>query len=144
VFAARHKTMSVFVAAAGVALLLGGCSSDKTSSSGSGSSPGKASPSPTTAAGPATTVNVTESEFKITLSQPTFKPGTYTFKVVNQGKFPHNLTIEGPGVDKTASPTLQGGQAGELTVTLKAGSYEFWCSVDSHKDKGMDMTVTVA
>ena len=62
----------------------------------------------------------------------------------NKGKFPHNLNVEGPGVDKQASATLQGGESGDLTVTLQAGSYEFWCSVDSHKEKGMDVKVTVS
>jgi uncharacterized cupredoxin-like copper-binding protein len=125
----------------GAVLVIAGC--------GGGSSAGTASPSSATtssAAGGATgtTVTATEKEFSISLSQTTFKPGAYTFKVTNQGKFPHNLTIEGPGVDKTATTTMQGGQSGEVTVTLQAGSYELWCSVDSHKDKGMDMKITVA
>ena len=85
-----------------------------------------------------------EKEFSITLSPSTFSPGTYTFNVENQGSFSHNLTIEGPGVDSQASPTLERGKSGELTVTLQKGSYELWCSVDSHKDQGMDITIDVS
>ena len=108
------------------------------------STPAAAAPaSSTTSAAAGTTVDVTEKEFSIALSQNTFQPGTYTFKVTNQGQFPHNLTIEGPGVDSTATPTLQGGQSGDVTVTFQSGSYELWCSVDSHKDRGMDMMITV-
>jgi uncharacterized cupredoxin-like copper-binding protein len=92
----------------------------------------------------ATVLTATEKEFSITLSQSAFKPGTYTFQVSNRGQFPHNLTLEGPGVDRQASPTLQPGQNGTVTVTLQAGSYEIWCSVDSHKDKGMQLKITVA
>lgn len=101
----KRKAMPVIAAAAGAVLLLGGCSSGKSGSGGYGGSTGKSSPSPsnlaspTGAAGPATTVTATETEteFKAALSQATFKPGTYTFTVVNKGKFPHNLTVAGPG-----------------------------------------------
>ena len=122
------------------ALLLGACSStsDKTTPS--------AATAPTTAAPSAvgTKVDVTEKEFAITLSQAKFAPGAYTFTIKNQGSFPHNLAIEGPGVDKQVSATLGGGQSGSLAVTLKAGSYELWCAVPGHKDKGMDMKITVS
>ncbi len=131
----QSRIVSAFAVAAAAVLLLGGCSSNKKSSSGSGSG---------TKTAAVTTVTATETEFVISMSQTTLKPGAYTFKVSNQGKFPHNLTIEGPGVDKAASPTLKAGESGDLKVTLKAGQYEFWCSVDSHKSKGMDMKITVA
>ncbi len=86
---------------------------------------------------------MTETEFKIDIPTTTWTAGTFTFNVANKAKFPHNLIIEGPGVDKTASPTLQGGAAGSVTVTLQKGTYEIWCGVDGHKDKGMDMKITV-
>ena len=46
-----------------------------------------------------TSVGVVEKEFSITLDKTGFTPGDYTFAIQNQGSFPHNLTIEGPGVD---------------------------------------------
>ena len=147
-------------AAVPIALLLAGCSSSSGGGGGAyggggGSSPSSVAPATSAAAGaPAgsqsssakagTPVTATEQEFSITLSKQTFKPGTYTFTVHNVGHFQHNLTIEGPGIDKTASPTVPGGGTGTLTVTLQKGSYELWCSVDSHKDKGMDLNVTVS
>jgi len=70
-------------------------------------------------------------------------PGTYTFQVSNQGTISHNLTVSGPGVTTKGSSTISPGQSADLTVTLQKGSYEFWCSVDSHKDQGMDLTVKV-
>jgi uncharacterized cupredoxin-like copper-binding protein len=90
-----------------------------------------------------TTVVVAETEYSITLPRTTFSAGTYTFQVSNQGQYSHNLTVEGPGVDKAATATLQPSQSGVVTVTLMAGTFELWCSVDSHKDKGMDVTITV-
>jgi uncharacterized cupredoxin-like copper-binding protein len=99
-----------------------------------------------TAAG-ATKVTVDETEFKITLSQRTFTPGSYEFAVKDAGKFPHNLIINGPGVDNQKIPTgspLGAGQSAAATVALQAGSYELYCGVPGHKEKGMDMTIQVA
>ena len=97
----------------------------------------------TAAAAPGTAMTVTESEFTITVPSKTLSAGTYTFKVTNKGKFAHNLTVDGAGVQDKATPTLAPGSTGDLTVSLQKGSYEFYCSVDSHKDMGMDVTVQV-
>ena len=97
----------------------------------------------TAAAAPGTAMTVTESEFTITLPSKTLSAGTYTFKVTNKGKFAHNLTVDGAGVQDKATPTLAPGSTGDLTVSLQKGSYEFYCSVDGHKEMGMDVTVQV-
>lgn len=131
--------------AAVVVLLLGACGGTSTTST-TGLTPTPSPPGTTASSSTApvgTNVGVSEKEFSIILDTTSFATGTYTFMVENHGAFPHNLTIEGPGVDKMASATLQGGQSGSVTVSLQKGSYELWCSVDSHKDKGMDLTITV-
>jgi uncharacterized cupredoxin-like copper-binding protein len=135
----------------GAALVLA-VSAPAVAACGSGSSPGStASPAPPasspTAAAAATKVTVDETEFKISLSQSTFSPGTYEFAVANSGKFPHNLVINGPGVDKQKIPAgspLTAGQSTATTVTLQAGQYELYCGVPGHKDKGMDLTIQVS
>ena len=126
------------------AVTLAGCSS------GSGNPATTAVPSTsaatsaaTAAAAPGTAMAVTESEFTIALPSKTLPAGTYTFTVTNKGKFAHNLTVDGAGVQDKASPTLAPGSSGDLTVTLQKGSYDFYCSVDSHKQMGMDVTVQV-
>ena len=96
-----------------------------------------------TAAAPGTAMAVAESEFTITLPSKTLTAGTYTFNVTNRGKFAHNLTVDGAGVQDEATPTLAPGSTGDLTVSLQKGSYEFYCSVDGHKEMGMDVTVQV-
>jgi uncharacterized cupredoxin-like copper-binding protein len=145
---ARRTTTGLALAVA-AAICLTACSSGSTAA-GSTAAGSAATPSSTAAASsssPAaatgTPVLVTEKEFSITMPKTSFAAGTYTFKVTNAGTFSHNLTIEGPGVDKQATATLQSGETGQVTVTLQAGSYELWCSVDSHKDKGMDTKITV-
>ncbi len=137
-----HTAAARVAAAAMVALLLGACGGTSTSSTTATTSAAGAA-APSSAAPVGTSVGVIEKEFSITLDKKSFTAGTYTFAVKNQGSFPHNLTIEGPGVDKKKSPTMPGGQSGSVTVALQKGSYELWCSVDSHKDKGMDMKITV-
>jgi uncharacterized cupredoxin-like copper-binding protein len=105
---------------------------------------GSTTSTPSTAPASGSSVAVTESEFSITLPSNTMKVGSYTFTVTNKGQFAHNLTIDGPGVKDKATPTLSPGSSGDVTVNLQKGTYEFYCSVDSHKDKGMDDKVQVS
>ncbi|HKN44065.1 MAG TPA: plastocyanin/azurin family copper-binding protein [Propionibacteriaceae bacterium] len=105
---------------------------------------GSTSSAPSTATTSGSSVAVTESEYSITLPSNTMKVGSYTFKVTNKGQFAHNLTVDGPGVKDKATPTLSPGSSGDVTVNLRQGTYEFYCSIDSHKDKGMDDKVQVS
>ena len=130
-----HTAGARLVTGAVVALLLGACGGTSTNSTPAATSP--------SVAAVGTRVGVTEKEFSITLSQASFSPASYTFTIQNKGSFSHNLTIQGPGVDTKTSPTLSPGQSGMLTVALQKGSYELWCSVPGHKDKGMDLTIKV-
>ncbi len=130
----------------GVALTLaacGGTSANNTAPAAPASATSATSASPSSSAPVGTSVGVVEKEFSITLAQPTFTAGPYTFMIQNQGAFPHNLIIDGPGVDKEKSPTLPAGKDGSLSVNLQKGTYELWCGVDSHKEKGMDLKITV-
>jgi plastocyanin len=96
----------------------------------------------TAAAAAGTPVAVSEKEFSIDLAPTSLAAGTYTFNVANAGQFKHNLVIEGNGVDAT-SDTFTGGQSGALTVKLAPGTYDVYCSIPTHKAKGMDLTITV-
>jgi uncharacterized cupredoxin-like copper-binding protein len=86
----------------------------------------------------------TETEFKIALSQTSLQPGSYTFQARNAGKFPHALTVDGPGVQDQSTPKLSPGQAGSVTVALQPGTYTVYCPVDGHRAKGMLTHLTVA
>lgn len=90
-----------------------------------------------------TAVQVTEKDFSISLDRTTFTPGTYTFEVTNDGPSSHNLTVKGPGVNNTATSTLDSGSKGNVTVTFQKGAYELYCSIPGHKERGMDLTVQV-
>jgi uncharacterized cupredoxin-like copper-binding protein len=80
----------------------------------------------------------------IALSTSTFTAGTYTFIVKNAGSVTHALTIDGPGVEDETSGDVAPGESGKVTVTLKPGSYDFYCPVGDHKSEGMDTHVTVS
>jgi plastocyanin len=90
------------------------------------------------------TIDVTLKDFSIAVaSSGSLAPGTYTFHVTNNGPSSHNLTINGPGVSDKATPTFAAGGSQDLTVTLKNGSYDLFCSVPGHKQLGMDTHLTV-
>ena len=86
---------------------------------------------------------VTLKSYSITLANMSLKAGSYTFAVKNAATIPHNLTIAGPGVDNQTTGNIQGGSSGTLTVTLKNGKYDFFCSLPGHKQLGMNVEVTV-
>lgn len=150
------RTVRVAAWVGATAFVLAGCGSNPGGNAATGS-PSATSPPASTSASPAPTagsstsaetsaprsVTATETEFAIRLSKNSLSPGTYTFMVENQGSVSHNLVIEGPGLTATSSPTLEGGQSGEVTVTLQKGSYELWCSVDGHRALGMSLTISV-
>jgi uncharacterized cupredoxin-like copper-binding protein len=94
----------------------------------------------TTATGQGTTVQVTESEFKIVLASTQLKAGQLTFDVKNDGKIPHDVAIAGTS-DRTK--LIPPGSSATLTVTLKPGNYELYCTVAGHKAAGMDTKITV-
>jgi plastocyanin len=70
-------------------------------------------------------------------------PGTYTFKVTNNGQTQHALEIEGNGVEEETD-TLSPGDSGEVTVELAAGEYELYCPIDGHRAQGMEGSLVVA
>jgi uncharacterized cupredoxin-like copper-binding protein len=104
---------------------------------------GKESEGEAAAKGGEQTVKVSEVEWKIKLPETTLKAGGYTFDVSNDGTVAHNLNITGPGgTEKT--PNIPPGESASLTVDLKPGSYDFFCSVPGHKQLGMDQQVKVS
>ncbi|HKV67837.1 MAG TPA: cupredoxin domain-containing protein [Gaiellales bacterium] len=140
------RSLRLAAAAAALTLALAACGSASSSSTPStttaaGGGGGGTTSTPVAVSGKK--IDVTEKDFSITVAGgATVKPGTYTFVVVNKGPTSHNLTIDGPGVAGKATPTSGPGTQ-TLTVTLKKGTYDLFCSVPGHKALGMDTKLHV-
>ena len=107
--------------------------------------PTQAGMQPTQAGVPVTgsqAITVTETEYKLDMPS-TVPSGQVTFHIVNNGTMPHNLEVEGQGVEQKLPANLTPGQSGDLTVNLTPGKYEVYCPVDGHKDLGMKLDLTV-
>jgi uncharacterized cupredoxin-like copper-binding protein len=140
--AAVRGAATLLFAVTGLALV-SACGSNSSNGTQAAPPPPPSSASTGSSGGGGTNVTADETDFHIALSQSSFSPGTYTFQTKNSGKFPHALTISGPGVANQSTPKLQAGQSGNVTVTLQNGTYTFYCPVDGHRAKGMVMQVTV-
>jgi plastocyanin len=70
------------------------------------------------------------------------KSGSVTITSPNKSSVPHNIAIQGPGANQVG-PIGQGGHVSTLHVTLKPGTYTFYCSVDAHRQGGMQGKLTV-
>jgi plastocyanin len=134
------RSLGSVLVVAGLTMVLAACGS---SSSSSSSAPADTSSAAGGGGGSGTPVTVMLKDFAIAMPKMALQPGTYTFNVVNNGPSSHNLTIDGPGVSDQATPTFASGGSQKLTVTLKDGVYDFFCSVPGHKAAGMDLKVTV-
>ena len=128
------------------ALFVAACggSSSNTSGSSSPSQSAAASASQSQPAGPVLqTVTMSATEFSFTPSTVKLtKAGTYDFKLVNAGTTTHALEITGNGIDQKTD-SVSAGSSADVKVTLKAGTYQFFCPVDGHRGLGMQGTITV-
>jgi plastocyanin len=67
--------------------------------------------------------------------------GEVTIHLTNDAQIPHNVEVEGNGVEEV-SDTVTGADT-SLTLTLEPGEYEFYCAVPGHREGGMEGTLTV-
>ncbi|MCU1607227.1 MAG: Copper binding protein plastocyanin/azurin family [Modestobacter sp.] len=91
----------------------------------------------------ATQIDVTETEFSITMPA-TLAAGSYTFAVRNTGAALHDLVVSQNGRDVAASATIPPGGSASLSATLRRGTYVFYCNIDGHRAQGMQRTVQVS
>jgi plastocyanin len=61
---------------------------------------------------------------------------------VNKSSTDHDIAIEGNGVNETGEVVKDGGTS-KVSVDLKAGKYQFFCTVTGHREAGMEGTLTV-
>jgi mono/diheme cytochrome c family protein len=60
----------------------------------------------------------------------------------NDSQIPHNIALEGAGIDEQG-PLVQGGGVSKVSVDVQPGEYTFYCSVPGHREGGMEGPLTV-
>ena len=60
----------------------------------------------------------------------------------NDAQIDHDIALEGNGVDEKGEVVSNGGTS-EIDVDLEPGEYTFYCSVEGHRESGMEGTLTV-
>jgi plastocyanin len=134
-----HKSMIAIAVA--IPLTLSACGGGDDTSTTSAASTTES----TTAAsggGAGGSVDISETEYKLDPADPTVKAGSVTFDASNDGGVTHALEVEGNGVEEETDD-ISPGQSAKLTVDLQPGTYEIYCPIDSHKDMGMEGSLTV-
>jgi plastocyanin len=68
--------------------------------------------------------------------------GQVTIRSPNKSSVDHDIALEGNGVDDKGDVVKDGGVS-EFSLDLKPGEYTFYCSVDGHRQAGMEGKLTV-
>jgi plastocyanin len=68
--------------------------------------------------------------------------GSVTIDFTNDSSLPHNVTLDGPGVEDEGTDTVTGSST-SVTLDLQPGEYTFYCSVDGHRAAGMEGKLVV-
>ena len=74
-----------------------------------------------------------KSKLKFNKSTIRAKAGKVTLSLSNPSSLPHNIGVKGKGKGKTVNK----GGTSTFSVTLKKGTYTFYCPVGSHAKAGM-------
>jgi plastocyanin len=141
--------------------ILAGCGSS--GSSNSSSTPAYGAPAGTSSTSTATTTSTgaaatapsagsgqtvalaanAEGQLKYSTTSLSAKAGKVSIAFTNMSPLGHNVTVaSASGEVVGATPTFQGATK-TLTLTLKPGTYKFYCSVPGHRMAGMEGTLTV-
>jgi plastocyanin len=68
--------------------------------------------------------------------------GKFTLRLINRSQTPHNVTIAKGAKVVARTKTIQGATT-SATANLPPGDYVFFCSVDAHRQAGMQGKLTV-
>lgn len=121
-------------------LVVAGCGGDDDD----GDEAAPPAPPPPAATGEATTLENPADESGALAFQKdslTAPAGEITLVMENPSPVEHNIAVK-DGVEEEGEVVGQG-ETSEVTVTLEAGEYTFYCSVPGHEAAGMHGTLTV-
>jgi plastocyanin len=96
--------------------------------------------------GKAQTVDVSaESGSALAFQQKTLqsKAGNIDFQFTNPQSLAHNFCIENSSGQQFGCSGTVASSSDSLSANLKPGTYTYYCNVDSHRQAGMEGTLTV-
>ena len=131
------------------ALAIAGCggssSASSSSSSSSATSTSTSAAAPAAGSGGALKLSAASSgALNYNTKSLSAKAGKVTIDFTNMAPEGHNVTVASAGGSVVgATPTFNGGTKA-LALTLKPGTYTFYCSVPGHEAGGMKGTLTVS
>ncbi len=115
---------------------------ETTSESGGSAGGGEASGG----SGASSTVNIEADpggELAYTTKTATAKAGKVTIDFKNPQPLAHDVAIESSSGETVGQTELVTEGSSSTVVTLKAGTYTFYCTVPGHREAGMEGTLTV-
>lgn len=69
--------------------------------------------------------------------------GATTFTFENPASLGHDFCLEQDGSEVGCTDVISGSDTADLEADLESGEYTYYCSVDGHRDGGMEGTLTV-
>jgi uncharacterized cupredoxin-like copper-binding protein len=93
----------------------------------------------------ATTKRLSASKTKLAFNVKTIqvRHGKVTLVMSNPSTLPHAIAVTGHGVSKDGKVVRRGGTS-RVTVSLKKGTYTFFCPVPGHRAAGMQGKLIVS
>jgi len=70
------------------------------------------------------------------------QPGALDVTSPNESSVPHNIALEGQGVNEVGE-VVQDGGVSEISADVEQGEYQFFCTVTGHRAAGMEGTLNV-
>ena len=83
-----------------------------------------------------------QGQLKFDPAKLTAKPGETTVQFTNDSSLPHDWILEQDGEDVARTAVVNKGND-TTKVNLAAGKYTYYCSVDGHRQAGMEGELTV-
>lgn len=98
---------------------------------------------PEATAPPDERVEIEATSYAYTPAQISVGAGTVRFVIRNAADIVHGFEVEGHGMEEEIEE-IPAGATDSLTVTLREpGTYEIYCPVDDHEQRGMTGALTV-
>ncbi len=90
----------------------------------------------------ADTVHAVLTDFEIDMPD-TLTAGPVVFHVMNEGSAEHNFEVERGEMEMEFERPLAPGTVNAMRVDLEPGTYEIYCPVGDHEERGMERTLHV-